>query len=175
MHRPIRFTTIEVTASIRAQLTALPQRSAAVSAADVLLRDAVAVELVLIASAAALATVAGTPLGNAVRDVMVALAAVGLGIQNAAVRRLAVPDITTSVLTMTLTGIAADVRNRNPRVALRRVLSVAAMLGGALVGALLVLDVSVRAAMWAASAVIALVLLGAFVATRHDSPWQAGA
>ena len=31
-----------------------------------------------------------------------------MGIQNATVRRLAVPDITTTVLTMTLTGIAAD-------------------------------------------------------------------
>lgn len=66
--------------------------------------------------------------------------AVALGLQNAAVRRLAVPDLTTSVLTMTLTGIAADLRNRNPRVALRRSLSVIAMLAGALIGALLILN-----------------------------------
>jgi uncharacterized membrane protein YoaK (UPF0700 family) len=141
----------------------------------VLLRTAVAVELVLVAAAAALATVAAPPLADAARDVMVALAAVGLGIQNAAARRLAVPDITTSVLTMTLTGIAADVRNRNPRVALRRGLAVAAMLGGAFGGALLVIDVGVAVAMWVASAVIAVVLVGAIAATRHDSPWQAGA
>jgi uncharacterized membrane protein YoaK (UPF0700 family) len=97
---------------------------------------------------------------------------VGLGIQNAAVRSIAVPDITTSVLTMTLTGIAADVRARKPRVALRRGLSVATMLVGALVGAVLVLDVNVAAAMWAATAIIALVLLSAFAATKQDAPWQ---
>jgi uncharacterized membrane protein YoaK (UPF0700 family) len=36
--------------------------------------------------------------------------ALAMGIQNAVARRLAVPDMTTTVLTMTLTGIAADVR-----------------------------------------------------------------
>lgn len=35
-------------------------------------------------------------------------ARVGDGIQNATARRLAVPELTTTVLTMTLTGIAAD-------------------------------------------------------------------
>jgi hypothetical protein len=32
------------------------------------------------------------------------------GIQNAAARRLAVPNLTTTVLTMTITGVAADLR-----------------------------------------------------------------
>jgi hypothetical protein len=32
-----------------------------------------------------------------------------MGVQNAVARQLAVPDLTTTVLTMTLTGIAADV------------------------------------------------------------------
>ena len=36
------------------------------------------------------------------------LLACALGIQNATARRLAVPDLTTSVLTQTLTGLAAD-------------------------------------------------------------------
>jgi uncharacterized membrane protein YfcA len=50
-------------------------------------------------------------------------------------RNLAVPDLTTAVLTMTLTGIAADLRRRDVRVALRRTIAVLAMLAGALVGA----------------------------------------
>jgi uncharacterized membrane protein YoaK (UPF0700 family) len=137
------------------------------------LRNVAAVEFFLVACAATLATVVGTATNNAERDVMVALLAVALGIQNAAVRRLAVPDITTSVLTMTLTGIAAELRTGNPRVALRRGLSVAAMLAGGFVGAVLVLDVNIPAAIWAASSVFALVLVGAFVATRHDATWQA--
>jgi uncharacterized membrane protein YoaK (UPF0700 family) len=137
-----------------------------------LLRNVAAVEFVLVGCAATLATVVGTATNNAERDVMVALVAVALGIQNAAVRRLAVPDMTTSVLTMTLTGIAAELRTGKPRVALRRGLSVAAMLGGGFVGAVLVLDASIPAAIWAAGSVIALVLVGAFVATRHDATWQ---
>src|SRR5260370_11374975 len=36
------------------------------------------------------------------------LTAVGMGLRNATVRRLAVPDMTTTVLTLTLTGLAAD-------------------------------------------------------------------
>jgi uncharacterized membrane protein YoaK (UPF0700 family) len=74
-----------------------------------LLRAGVAAELVLVA--AALAMTAGLP-ATAARDGMAALLALAMGIQNAVARRLAVPDLTTTVLTMTLTGIAADVRPR---------------------------------------------------------------
>ena len=41
-------------------------------------------------------------------DAVIALLAVAMGVRNATVRRLAVPDLTTTVLTMTLTGLAAD-------------------------------------------------------------------
>jgi hypothetical protein len=48
----------------------------------------------------------GVPVGGggARRYVVIGLLAAGLGLQNATIRRLAVPDITTTVLTMTLTG-----------------------------------------------------------------------
>jgi len=62
-----------------------------------------------------------------------------MGLRNATVRQLAVPDLTTTVLTLTLTGIAADsslAGGKNPRI-WRRVASVAAMFVGAVVGALL--------------------------------------
>jgi hypothetical protein len=39
---------------------------------------------------------------------LIILTAVAMGLCNAAVRRLAVPDLTTTVLTLTLTGLAAD-------------------------------------------------------------------
>jgi len=39
---------------------------------------------------------------------IIVLNAVAMGLRNATVRRLAVPDLTTTVLTLTLTGIAAD-------------------------------------------------------------------
>src|SRR5213592_2877698 len=72
---------------------------------------------------------------------VIALTALAMGIRNATARRLAVPDLTTTVLTLTLTGLAADswlAGGGNPRWR-RRVASVAAMLGGAVVGGLLVL------------------------------------
>jgi len=137
-----------------------------------LLRNVVAAELLLVAAAAVRIDVAGTPFRDTVRDVTVALAAGGLGLQSAAERRLAVPDITTTVLTMTLTGITADLRKRNVRVALRRSLSVAAMLAGALTGALLILHIGVLAALFTASGVIAVALLGSSVAARRPAPWQ---
>jgi uncharacterized membrane protein YoaK (UPF0700 family) len=77
----------------------------------------------------------------AARDGIAALLALAMGIQNAVARRLAVPDLTTTVLTMTLTGIAADVRAKDHGLAVlrRRILAVAAMFAGAVAGALLVL------------------------------------
>ena len=54
-------------------------------------------------------------------------------------RKLAVPDMTTTVLTLTLTGLAADsslAGGQNPRLP-RRLLGVGLMLLGALTGALL--------------------------------------
>jgi hypothetical protein len=58
-----------------------------------------------------------------------------------------VPDLTTTVLTMTLTGIAADARRSPSGSLVRRTLSVAAMFGGAAAGALLVLHAEVVAAL----------------------------
>ena len=94
--------------------------------------------------------------GGARRQVVIALLAGALGLQNATVRRLAVPDITTTVLTMTLTGLAADLHlaGRSPRVR-RRVAAVVVMVAGALVGALL-LRVSVALPVLASAAVIAM-------------------
>jgi uncharacterized membrane protein YoaK (UPF0700 family) len=70
---------------------------------------------------------------------MIVLTAVAMGLRNATVRRLAVPDLTTTVLTLTLTGVAAEsflAGGNNPRVG-RRLASVALMFAGAAAGALL--------------------------------------
>src|SRR2546426_5548940 len=67
------------------------------------------------------------------------LTALAMGLRNATIRRLAVPDLTTTVLTLTLTGVAADssvAGGDNPRIG-RRVASVALMFAGAAVGTLL--------------------------------------
>ena len=91
--------------------------------------------------AATLATIASDPRLEFGRNLLIVLLAVAMGMQNAAARRLAVPDLTTTVLTLTITGIAADGRigaGGDSRLG-RRSLAVIAMFGGALIGAWLVL------------------------------------
>jgi uncharacterized membrane protein YoaK (UPF0700 family) len=96
-----------------------------------LLGGGAGLELVLDIAACVITAVGSTPFTDTVRNVTAALLAIGMGIQNAVARRLAVPDLTTTVLTMTLTGLAADVRSgTNLTVRLRRLTAVAAMLGG---------------------------------------------
>ncbi|HZZ92403.1 MAG TPA: YoaK family protein [Usitatibacter sp.] len=70
---------------------------------------------------------------------IVALMAAAMGIRNAAVRKLAVPNLTTTVLTLTLAGIGADsslAGGKNPGLG-TRIASVVLMFLGALVGAVL--------------------------------------
>jgi uncharacterized membrane protein YoaK (UPF0700 family) len=71
---------------------------------------------------------------------LIALAAIAMGMRNATVRRLGVADMTTTVLTLTLTGLGADSRlagGTNVRWP-RRIASVTAIFAGAAIGALLV-------------------------------------
>ena len=88
---------------------------------------------------------------------LIALTALAMGIRNAAVRKLAIPDLTTTVLTLTLTGIAADsslAHGNNVRLA-RRVGSVLAMIAGAALGAI-VIRYSVAVALGCAAGISAL-------------------
>jgi uncharacterized membrane protein YoaK (UPF0700 family) len=98
-------------------------------------------ETLLLAGAAVMAI--GAPVNGSFGQVwtIVALTAAAMGIRNATVRRLGLADLTTTVLTLTLTGFAADsslAGGTNPRPT-RRIGSVIAMFSGALVGAVLVL------------------------------------
>ncbi len=138
-----------------------------------LFRDSSVVELAFLVAALIISAVAATPFDGQVKDAIAITAAIALGLQNAVVRRLAVPDLTTTVLTMTLTGIAADVRAARPGVVLRRLLAVLTMLGGAVVGALLVLHASPAAALGLAAGLMAVVALSAVLAARTPAPWQA--
>ena len=70
---------------------------------------------------------------------MIAFTAIAMGMRNAAVRKLAVPDLTTTVLTLTITGLAADsslARGTNPRWQ-RRISAVVAMFAGAALGSII--------------------------------------
>jgi uncharacterized membrane protein YoaK (UPF0700 family) len=70
---------------------------------------------------------------------IIVLTAWAMGIRNATVRKMAIPDLTTTVLTLTITGLAADSRfagGTSPRWR-RRLLAVLLMFFGAAIGTLL--------------------------------------
>jgi uncharacterized membrane protein YoaK (UPF0700 family) len=100
---------------------------------------ALTAEASLLAGAAVVAGVAETRAGSVAGAFVIAFLALGMGVRNATVRKLAVSDLTTTVLTMTLTGLAAEssLAGGSGSGTLRRTSAVAAMLVGALVGALL--------------------------------------
>ena len=135
------------------------------------LAAATGIQLLLMAVALLLSAVVAGSVHGALREGLVAILAAALGIQNATARGLAVPDLTTTVLTLTITGIAADARAAGGSGARagRRLISVAAMLAGAVVGAVLILRGQVTAAL-----AVAVVLMAAIVASTRWVPRWAG-
>jgi uncharacterized membrane protein YoaK (UPF0700 family) len=139
----------------------------------VLLAVGAAAELTLIAAALIVIQAVEASITPAVGALVAGVMAVGTGVQNAVVRQLAVPDLTTTVLTMTLTGIAADIRAGNASRALRRrLVAVAAMLGGAVAGAELVLHQGTTAALALAIALLAVVTIAAGRASSRPANWR---
>jgi uncharacterized membrane protein YoaK (UPF0700 family) len=129
-----------------------------------LLAASAAVQAGLVAAAALVAQAAGVN-GSVAPLVLVSLLAVAMGGQNAIARRLAVPDRTTTVLTMTVTGLVADATSWPVR--LRRLAPIAAMLGGALAGGALLRWVSTPAPLWVATALLVSSAVIVHAATRR--------
>lgn len=95
--------------------------------------------LLLIAAAVAFGSAGAVELDPGRQQGVIVATAIAMGLRNAVVRKLAVPDLTTTVLTLTVTGLAADsglAGGANPRWQ-RRGASIVAMLGGAILGAAL--------------------------------------
>jgi uncharacterized membrane protein YoaK (UPF0700 family) len=160
-----------------------------------LLRAGTAAEAALAAVALVLAALSGDPgvshgtthiiagaFGPAVTDALAAVLATAMGIQNAVARKLAVPDLTTTVLTMTLTGIGADLRAvvragdthaRATADLVRRLLAIGTMLAGALAGASLTLYVSPVSALALALSLLAMTATAAMTLATRPAPWRA--
>jgi uncharacterized membrane protein YoaK (UPF0700 family) len=140
---------------------------------ELLLGATAAIQTVIVAEAVTMTALAASPVQTGVRYALIVVLAAAMGAQNATARKLAVPDLTTTVLTMTITGIAADhawAGATGARVA-RRLISIAAMLAGAVVGAVFVLHVRIVYPL-----VVALVILAAVAVTgmaRSRSPESA--
>jgi uncharacterized membrane protein YoaK (UPF0700 family) len=137
------------------------------SSRERLLGVTTSVQAVLLAAAVIMAALTAQPVPTDLRYALIVVLAAAMGAQNATARKLAVPDLTTTVLTLTITGIAADspLASAKGAKAARRLISVAAMLLGALVGALLVMHVRIVFPL-----VIALVILVAVALTAVAVP-----
>jgi uncharacterized membrane protein YoaK (UPF0700 family) len=107
--------------------------------------SAAALQAVFLAASAVLAAVGGSPVTSGFRYSLIVALGFSMGLQNAAARKIAVPDLTTTVLTLTITGIAADSKaaGGSGSQAGRRLLAIAAMLAGALIGVALVLHTQI--------------------------------
>lgn len=130
---------------------------------------ALAIEAALMGAAIALAV----PAGPALAHVQLALLALAMGMQAATARRLAVPDLTTTVLTQTLTGLASEsvlAGGAGPN-QLRRIAALVALACGAALGAAMMLWTSLPLALGVALAVIVAALAWAYRAARAQAPW----
>jgi uncharacterized membrane protein YoaK (UPF0700 family) len=130
----------------------------------------------LLAIALLIALTVAKPLRTPESYALLVPMALAMGLQNAIAQQLAVPELTTTVLTRTLTGIASELGllgrpgGIGPSFA-RRLVAVGAMLLGALAGGLLALHVSVAAALVLAVVLVLAVGFAARVLSRKPAPW----
>src|SRR5271154_6651375 len=134
------------------------------------------IKIGLVSAAFGISMVALDPDGSLARYALIVLLALAMGLQNAIARRLGVPDLTTTVLTLTLTGLAADStlaggKNLNPG---RRVMATVTMFLGAAIGALLIFKVGVSAALALALALLLVNGVAAFWLSSSSEPWTVG-
>ncbi|PJN37882.1 hypothetical protein CG747_25620 [Streptomyces sp. CB02959] len=138
-----------------------------------LLKTATAVQTVLVAVTVAAAAVTDGRVTTGVQYTLIVFLGLAMGLQNAVARRLGVPDLTTTVLTLTLTGLAADsppAGGAAPRSG-RRILSVLVMFLGALAGARLVLHGHLVLTLGLALLLLALTSLMTHRLSAADPAW----
>jgi len=98
-----------------------------------------------------------------------------MGVQTATARRLGVADLTTVVLTLTVTALAADSHpagGMHPNTG-RRLAAIAAMFVGAFVGALLIFRASLSAALALAVMLLVLSALAGYRWSSSTAAWTA--
>ncbi|CAG6394747.1 DUF1275 domain-containing protein [Streptomyces cocklensis] len=138
-----------------------------------LLAVSTGVQTALASAATIFAAVTDGRVTTTVQYTLIVLLGLGMGLQNAVARRLGVPDMTTTVLTLTLTGLAADstlAGGTAPRPG-RRVLAVLAMFLGALAGAELVLHGQLTAALGLALLLLLVTAVTTYRLATPDASW----
>ncbi len=131
------------------------------------------IQALFLAVAVILAAWSTTPVTEEFRYGLIVALGLAMGTQNAAARKLAVPDMTTTVLTMTITGIGADgpVAGKSGARLGRRGLTIVAMFAGAIVGAVLVVHTHTVYALAIALVIAATVAVSARVLGASDPAW----
>ena len=141
-----------------------------------LLAIATYLQIVLVGAALIVSMAGLDPDGALMPYSLITLLALAMGLQNATARRLGVPDLTTTVLTLTLTGLAADstlAGGKNPRPG-RRLLATATMFLGAAMGTFLVLRVGVFAVLALALALLVLNGIASYRLRASAQAWTVG-
>jgi uncharacterized membrane protein YoaK (UPF0700 family) len=130
-------------------------------------------EALLLGASIVVAAASSDPVTGAYRYTLIVLLGISMGIQNATARRLAVPDLTTTVLTLTIAGMAADsaIAGGTGSAAGRRLVAVTAMLVGALAGAALALHVHIVAPLAIALVMTVVVAFVGWRAGIADPTW----
>jgi uncharacterized membrane protein YoaK (UPF0700 family) len=138
-----------------------------------LLSFAAVLQTLLLITGAVLAALSGNPVPAGYSYGLIIVLGIAMGLQNATARKLAVPDLTTTVLTLTIVGIGADSRlaGGSGSKAGRRLIAVAAMFMGALIGSLLIFHVSIVYPLVSAIVIMASVAVITRVLSRSDPAW----
>jgi uncharacterized membrane protein YoaK (UPF0700 family) len=139
-----------------------------------MLAASTAFEVVLVAGSLIIGWVSSSPGTGAPRYLLIVLLGLATGMQNGTARKLAVPDLTTTVLTMTVTGAAFDSKlagGTGSRIG-RRGLSAGAMFVGALVGATLIMHAHSVLALLIALVLLAAVTVVATSLARKQPSWD---
>jgi uncharacterized membrane protein YoaK (UPF0700 family) len=138
-----------------------------------LLWTATGIQTVFLGAALILVLLAGNPVSVGFSYFLILALGISMGLQNATARKLGVPDLTTTVLTLTITGMAADSRIAGGAgsKAGRRVISVLAMFTGAFIGVLSILYVSIVYPLALAFIVIVMVSLLTRTLSRNRPAW----
>ena len=132
---------------------------------------ALVLETAFVAAAAVLASALKINPGTAAGYVTIALMALAMGIRNATIRKIALPDLTTTVLTMTLTGLASEspLGGGDGAGTTRRLAASGALLVGALAGGLLTkVSLTAALAVAAGSVAISAAAYGGRAAHQHN-------
>ena len=138
-----------------------------------LLAVGVTIEIALVGVAVVVALVSTNVTSAEVRYALIVIMALAMGVQNAFARRLAVPDLTTTVLTQTLTGLASEsaLAGGTAPDQRRRIAAPIAMVIGAGIGATMVLRFGPGEALLLAWLVIAGIGAAAWRLAQSTEPW----